>query len=137
MYARVDSRELALVLEQLGSTARQRVSRVLPAVAEALVSAVSDVYDAEGPGWEPLKEGTLRGRRGSSSRILQDTGVMAGSTHGVTGNDWAEAAAGVDYANFHATGTGRMARRDPFDLGKNESRVLEDIAQMVATEVSR
>lgn len=133
MQARIDGREIIVELDKMQRRARS-LGRVMPAAAEALVSAVSDVYEAEGPGWEPLKASTLRSRRGSTAKILQDTGVMAGSTTPSHGNDWAAASAGVAYAEYHATGTSRMPKRNPFDLGAQLDPVLEDIADMLAEE---
>lgn len=133
MQARADARELELVIEGLERRGRA-LTHALPAIGEALVAAVNDVYEAEGPGWEPLAASTLKRRRGSSAKILQDAGVMAGSTHHEIGADWAEASAGVDYADFHAGGTSRMPRRDPFDLGPFEGPLLDEVADMLADE---
>ncbi len=133
MQARIDGHEILVELDKLERRARS-LSRVMPVAAEALVSAVSDVYEAEGPGWEPLAASTLRQRRGSSAKILQDSGVMAASTSPSHGNDWAEASAGVPYAKFHSAGTRRMPRRDPFDLGPFMDPVLEDVAELLAEE---
>lgn len=133
MTASLDARELRVVLQGFERRARG-VNRVLPAVGEALVAAVSDVYEAEGPGWDPLAESTLRQRRGSSAKILQDSGVMAGSTHHQTGGDWAEALAGVDYAEHHAAGRQHLPKRNPFDLGARLSPLLAEVADMVTQE---
>jgi phage gpG-like protein len=133
MQARIDGREILVELDKLERRARS-LSRVMPVTAEALVAAVSDVYEAEGPGWEPLAASTLKQRRGSSAKILQDTGVMAASTTPSHGNDWAVATAGEPYAEFHATGTRHMPKRNPFDLGAALDPVLEDIADLLAQE---
>lgn len=111
------------------------ISRLMPVVGEILATGVSDVYEAEGPGWAPLKESTLLARSGSSHKILQDTGLMAGSTNIATGGDWAEAYAGVSYAYFHADGTKNMSARNPFDLGPFEEEVLADVSDLILAEV--
>lgn len=131
--ARIDGSELLVELGKMQTRGRS-LSRVMPAVAESLVAAVSDVYDAEGPGWAALAESTLRQRRGGTARILQDTGVMAASTSPSFGTDWAEARAGVDYAEFHARGNDHLPIRNPFDLGPFLDPVLEDVADLLARE---
>jgi phage gpG-like protein len=133
---RVDTSEIAGTLYQLQAKGKA-LSGLMPAFAEELVSAVSDVYEAEGPGWEPLAESTLARRRGSIAKILQDTGVMAQSTAPGYGGDWAEAYAGASYADFHATGTRYMPKRNPFDLGPFEAEVLESLADMALLEVTK
>jgi phage gpG-like protein len=133
---RVDTGELEGVLYEYRGRARN-LRRVMPVVADALVSAVSDVFEAEGPDWEPLAESTLRQRRGTSSKILQDTGLFAESVTPECGADFAEARAGVAYGEFHATGTKHMPKRNPFDLGPFEADVLEDAADIIAAEVVR
>lgn len=133
---RVDAQEFAGAVYRLRAKG-SALSKLMPAFADALVAAVSDVYEAEGPGWDDLAPSTQQARRGSTYKILQDTGVMAGSTSPGYGIDWAEAYAGVAYADFHATGTERMPKRNPFDLGPFEADVLEDLAQMAADEVAR
>lgn len=133
---RVDSQELAGAVYQLRARG-QALSKLMPAFADALVAAVGDVYEAEGPNWPDLAESTKQARRGSTYKILQDTGIMAGSTSPGCGIDWAEAYAGVAYADFHATGTERMPKRNPFELGPFETDVLEDLAQMAVDEVAK
>jgi len=115
----------------------KNLGRMMPVVAEALKSAVDDVYEAEGPGWTPLAESTIEKRRGTSSKILQDTGVMASSTMTRYGQDYAEAWAHVGYAKYHASGTERMPQRNPFDLGPFEADLLADVAELLAAEIAK
>jgi len=133
---RVDSSELVHAIYQYQGRARN-LRRVLPAVGDALVAVVSDVYEAEGPDWEPLTDATKSQRRGSTEKILQDTGVMKDSTERAVGADWVEALGGAAYTDFHATGTRFMPKRNPFDLGPFEEDFLEDAADMFADEVVR
>lgn len=134
--AEVDTSALAGVLSQLEARGKN-VRGILPIVGEMLIAAVSDVYEAEGPGWPGLAESTIAARRGggAGAKILRDTGVMAGSTGVELGDSWAEASAGVSYADFHAKGTSRMPKRNPFDLGPFEAGVLDDVAALLAAEV--
>ena len=134
MQARMDVRELEVVLVDFERRGRA-ATKLLPEIGEALIAAVSDVYEAEGPGWEPLSAATLKKRRGTSAKILQDSGVMSGSTHKTVGGTWVEAFAGVDYAEFHARGTSRMPQRNPFDLGPFEGPMLDEVSEMVAREL--
>ena len=119
------------VLAEIEAQGRS-IDRALPIIAEMVVGAVHDVFDAEGPGWEPLKESTLERRRGTTHKILQDTGVFANSVAPKYGPTYAEAVDGTSYGHFHVTGTARMARRDPFELGPFEAPLLEDVAELLA-----
>lgn len=113
------------------------INHLLPIIAQDLIAAVEDVYEEEGPGWEDLKDSTKKARRGSSYKILNDTGVMIGSTSPRFGSNWAEAFAGASYADFHATGTENMVQRNPFDLGPFEEGLLRDVADLILEDVTR
>lgn len=111
------------------------LSRLMPSVAKALSTGVSDVFGAEGPGWEPLAPSTIKQRRGTSHKILQDNGDFARTIGTGSGADWAQAFGAVSYAQFHATGTKHMPKRNPFDFGPATDDVLEDIADMLLEEI--
>lgn len=129
-----DFGELAGVIATFEKRGKQ-LGRMMPAVADALKSAVDDVYEAEGPGWPGLAESTLEQRRGTSSMLLQDSGVMAASTMTRYGSTYAEAWAHVGYAKYHASGTEFMPQRNPFDLGPFEADVLADVAELLVEEM--
>lgn len=114
----------------------EKIDHLLPAIAEMLVGAVHDVFEAEGPGWEPLAEVTKQHRRGSSFKILQDTGAFAGSIDPAWGSTYAEAHAGVSYAIFHVTGTSRMKKRNPFELGPFEAPLLDEVAELLGESLT-
>jgi phage gpG-like protein len=114
----------------------EKMDALLPTIAEMLVGAVQDVFDAEGPGWEPLAEATKKRRRGSSYKILQDTGVMAASVDPRWGTGYAEAVGGASYTIFHVTGTEYMPKRNPFDLGPFEQPLLEEVAALLTEQVT-
>lgn len=114
----------------------EKLRELMPTVAEMLVGAVSDVFDAEGPGWEPLAEATLKKRRGSSHKILQDSGASAALIDGRWGDTYAEAAAGTSYLIFHVHGTKFMPKRNPFDLGPFESPLLDEVAALLTEQVT-
>lgn len=132
----VDGTELAAVLVRMEASARN-LDRLLPVIADMLVSAVDDVYEAEGPNWEPFAPSTVR-RRGSmgAAKLLQDTGVMAGSTIGESGSNYAQARSAIPYAKYHASGTATLPIRNPFDLGPFEAGVLDDVAELLLDEVA-
>lgn len=135
MDIHVDCQELIEVLEKLKTKTPGVVARMTPIIAEMIVSAVHDVYDAEGPGWKDLAEVTKRMRRGTSYKILNDTGVMEKSTAPAHGPDWAEARGGAAYTIFHVTGTVHMVARDPFNLGQFGEDVQKDTADLLLTEI--
>jgi phage gpG-like protein len=100
-----DFSELAAVIEEMGANVAD-VPRALPVVAEALVSRVADVFDAEGavggrPRWQDLAESTKR-RRGGSYMILQDSGLMA-NVHPTWDDTMAGAYSNAPYAVFHVS----------------------------------
>jgi phage gpG-like protein len=135
VHVSLDNTELLKILQQLGDRAGSVAMQIAPNVAEMLVAGVHDVYDAEGPGWKDLADSTKNARRGSSYKILQDSGVMAMSTAQAFGPDWAEAHGGAAYTIFHVTGTKFMPRRDPFDLGPFMQDVLEDTTNLLLQHV--
>lgn len=101
-------------------------SKAMPAIAEAIVSSVEDVFLAQGavPGqgrWASLTEETKRQRRGTAPYdILSDTGTMRNSIAPRAGNNWAEAFTDVPYFGFHRWGTVHMPRRDPYAIDEGE-----------------
>lgn len=69
--ATLDVTALGKILNKLGAKPAD-LTPVMEVVAEQLVAAVSDEFDSQGRGkWPPLKESTLRGRRGGH----EDMGV--------------------------------------------------------------
>jgi len=117
-------------------TKARNLDRVLPVIADILVSAVDDVYQAQGPGWDPFAASTVRARGDmGAAKLLQDTGLMATSTIGETGADWAKAKTTIPYAKYHVTGNKNLPKRNPFDLGPFESDVLDEVADLLVDEV--
>lgn len=135
MSVAADMREFEGVLLRMEANVRN-LDRILPVVADILVSAVDDVYQAEGPNWPAFAPSTLR-RRGSmgAAKLLQDTGVMANSTIGESGSNYAQARSTIPYAKYHATGTATLPVRNPFALGPFEAGVLDDVAELLLDEV--
>jgi phage gpG-like protein len=131
----VDSTELGSVVAQLGAKGKN-ASRLMPVVAEILHAAVSDVFDAEGPGWKDLAESTKKARRGTSYKILQDTGLSAAYLGNYYGADWAEVVGQTSYIEFHARGNENLPVRDPFDLGPFMDDVLADTAELLLQELA-
>jgi phage gpG-like protein len=125
----VDATELKGALEAFAKRGG-RLDDTMAVVAEMLVSAVNDKFQAGGPGWKPLAESTLLRRRGTVAQILLDTGRLAGSIHGIHGNDFAEAATDVSYAIYHVSSAPRrkIPLRDFFDLPEH---VFDDILELV------
>lgn len=125
--------DLGKVIAELAAQGKS-IDRLLPAIAELVVGAVHDVVEAEGPGWPPLAESTMRQRRGNSYKMLQDTGVFLSSVAPQWGSTYAEAVDGTSYGHFHVTGGlggTRPPVRDWTNLGEFESGLLEDVAEMV------
>lgn len=113
-----------------------KATRAMGVTAEALVSAVMDVFELEGQvgpheKWDDLADSTKASRRGGEPfKILQDTGIMAASITPDSGDGFAEAFTDNPYFGYHRTGTKnadgsqRMARRDPYQI--DEAAFLEE-----------
>jgi hypothetical protein len=111
----------------------QSLDKAKPVIAQMLLGAVGDMFEAQGPGWAELSEATIRQRRGSSHVILQDTGIMAASAVPVLGPDFVDAVFGASYSVYHAPDA---QGRDITDLGPFEAPLLEEVAAFIATQVT-
>jgi phage gpG-like protein len=111
------------------------LSEVTPTLASILVSAIEDVFEAEGPGWAKLDPKTIKRRRSPAVKILQDTGVLATSIHPQHGVDFAEASAGATYGVYHVTGTKHMPKRDFTAIDWDET--LEDITAIILEHLTQ
>lgn len=118
----------------------QALPDLLPIIAEMLVSGVMDVFEAEGPGWAPLAASTLAKRRkaGAGAKILQDSGLMAGSLAPAWGDTFAEVIDLVSYDVFHVSKEPRskIPLRDFFDLGPFEAPLLDEVSQLITSQVA-
>ena len=108
---------------------------IMAVIAEDLVSGVSDQYETEGGGrWPPHKVWsrgwkTGRGGRGGARqthKLMQDTGVLAGSTEPNYGADFAEATTGVEYIVYHLDGGPIIPKRNPFEI---EDEVFDEAVE--------
>lgn len=116
----------------------QAIDKLGSVVAHMLHAAVLDVFEAQGPGWAPLAESTLKNRRGGAGMILQDTGAMVGTLGEFYGSDYAEVAAAVAYAIYHVSDEPRshLPQRDFTNLGPFEAPLLDDVADLLANQVA-
>jgi phage gpG-like protein len=94
-----------MALERAGAEVGEQV---MPIAAEILVSAVQEVFEREGavagkPKWPDLADSTKARRRGSSYKILQNTGLLAGSVTPFSEKLVAEAFSNVPYAGYHVS----------------------------------
>jgi phage gpG-like protein len=134
--ARIDSRDVERVLEDFEENA-QDLSETMAVVSELLVAAVSDRYESQGGGeWPGLADATIAKRRKGEggTKILQDTGAMAGSTEASHGSDWAQAATGVEYALHHVFGAPKanIPKRNPFEI---DERYFDEAAELIVLGV--
>ena len=128
----VDTSNLAKVIGSLGLITSD-ASETMAIAAEMLVTEVGDRWESAGDGqWPPLAASTLAKRRGSSAQILIDTGIARNSVEGEGGEDWAEAASGVNYLVYHCGDGPRkvIPLRDPFSISQAaQDRVLDFIEE--------
>ena len=86
---------------------------MLKGIGEAGKYWVNQNFELDGAlvgGWEPLSPNTIAGRKGGSSRPLQDTGNLRQSfDYAISGNT-VRIGTSVQYASFHDEGTG------PYDI---------------------
>lgn len=120
-FVRFDAKELGKIFDEMLERGERIPAAVLPNVAQILVSAVEDEFATEGRGkWQQLADETLarRRREGRGAKILQDTGIFAGSITPFVGADFAEALTNVPYAVFHTSDAPRkiIPYRNPFDI---------------------
>ena len=136
MEIKIDASPLRRIVAELEQRGRD-LRETTPQIAEILVAAVADVFEAEGPGWPGLAESTLRSRRGGGggAKILQDTGRLAGSIQPSHGDDWGAAGTGVGYGLFHVTGTGRMPARD--FLAIDFDATTAEVADLLLADLAR
>lgn len=126
--------ELKRRLESLTRFAR-RPRLAMVAIAQTLETITDENFEAEGrPKWQPLSEATKFKRIGGKKaykkdgslrasaqrtlavmKILQDSGLLAGSVHADAGNDWAMIGAGMPYARIHQLG-GKAGRRQKVEI---------------------
>lgn len=134
--AKIVDVDLSDIVDQVEAIALADLSGAMAEVSELLVSAVSDKFDQEGPGWPALAPSTLAKRRGAEAQILSDTGRLAGSIEADHGPDWADASTDVGYAVFHVSDAPRskIPLRDFFDLPES---VYEDAAEVVLDHIVR
>lgn len=102
VMVRTDTRELQRLFAELADLGGD-LTDVNALIAEDLVAAIHDVFEAEGPGWEPTQRG---------GKILQDTGNLVNSISPDSGPTYALAFSDVPYGVYHVTGTDVMPARD-------------------------
>jgi phage gpG-like protein len=136
-FVQIDASQLRRLMEDFEDAA-ERLPELMPAVAEVLVSAVSQEFETEGRGrWQKLADSTLesRRRRGRGAKILQDSGIFAGSIMPYVEHDLAEAFTNVPYAIFHTSDEPRtvIPYRNPFDIDMEAAQ--EEMVRIVLAGV--
>ena len=130
----VATAELALLTRSFERRGKN-LGAITPVIAEMLVTAVHDVFEAEGPGWPPMAESTKAKRRGRSGhKLLQDSGNLITSVHGEHGPDWAMAATNVPYVRYHVSDAPRtvIPYRNPFDV---PTSVADDVVDLMLSHL--
>jgi phage gpG-like protein len=126
--------ELGTLLQTFERRGRN-LGQITPVIAEMLVTAVHDVFEAEGPGWPRHAASTLRKRRGRTGhKLLQDTGHLITSVHGEQGPDFARATTNVPYAVYHTSSAPRtiLPDRNPFLIPDS---VADDVVDLMLSHL--
>jgi len=129
----LESRALELALQHFERRGKN-LSGITPVIAEMLVAAVDDVFEAEGPGWQRHAASTIAKNGGRDYPLLQQRGNLRGSIHGEHGPDWAMAATNVPYVIFHVSTAPRtiIPERNPF---KVRETVVDDVVDLVLSHL--
>jgi len=131
--------DLSTILRPMQAKA-QALPEMLPIIAELLVAGVSDVFEAEGPGWQPLADSTIAARRrhGVGAKILQNSGLMAGSVSPGWGDTFAEASSLFSYDVYHVSKEPRshLPLRDFYDIGPFEAPILDEAAALILSQLA-
>ena len=123
-------------------TLAARIRDLTPAMgrAEAILhAAVSRNFERESAGddpWAALAPSTIEGRVRAGyppGPILQRTHALASSISGGHGKDFAEVGTGVEYGQYHQTGTRKMPAR-PFLIATE--RDLDLIGEAIADYIA-
>lgn len=123
----VATAELELLMRSFERRGKS-LGQITPVIAEMLVTAVHDVFEAEGPGWKRHAASTLAKRRGRTGhKLLQDSGHLITSVHGEHGSDWAMAATNVPYVRYHLEGGEIIPKRNPFEIPESISDDVVDL----------
>jgi phage gpG-like protein len=135
----IDASELGKVLKQLEQTALGSTQAALEQIAVIMTGLVEDEFQTEGRGaWPTFAESTLeeRMRKGGSPKLLQDTGVAAGSVAGVVEDNAAVAFTNVPYMIYHTSSAPRhvIPYRNPFDIPQDQ--LLEQAAEIVLAAIT-
>lgn len=116
---------------------------VTEVIANDLAVAVQENFEQEKGhlqgAWPDLAESTKARmkprRRASAYKILQDTGILAGSIMPHSDGGEAEAYTNVPYAKYHVSSAprSRLPLRDFLDI--DFERIMEDTAELLLAEV--
>jgi len=124
---------LSVAFERAGEVVGDFGANVFPLLVPVFEDELGRQFAAEGGGpsgpWAPLSEAyeAWKTDRFPGQPILVATGALREAlTDSVSQQAWREwsasafsfGTAGVEYASFHQTGTGRMPARPPFDFGE-------------------
>lgn len=144
---RCDTDELVSVLESLERQGAS-LSHLTPQIAHILVGAVERQFETEGEGhdklaehfgqsgWPPHAPSTLakRLKKGGTPRLMQDTGVLAGSISPEHGDEFAVAYTNVPYIRYHLRGGPIIPKRNPFEI--EEEHVLRETIDLLLAQVT-
>lgn len=136
----LDDSELQRAMRQMVSRSHAVAREVLPPMAEALHAGVLDVWEAQGPGWDPFAESTLAGPRGRGSpKLLQDSGVSIDTLGLDFDLEFIEVFASTPYMVFHTSDKPRkkIPLRNPFELGPFEEPTMREIEAIALSSMER
>lgn len=128
----VATAELALLTESFARRGKN-IGKLTPVIAEMLVTAVHDVFEAEGPGWQKHAASTIAKRRGKSDyKLLQNTTNLISNIHPEHGPDWAMAGTNVPYVRFHLAGGPIIPKRNPFEV---RDSIADDVVDLMLSHL--
>lgn len=141
---------LGVAFERAGAEVADLGRHVFPLLSPVFEAAEKRQFEAQGTGptagsWSPLSEvyAAWKAKKYPGQPLLVATGAMregltsASSPFGArewTATSFVFGTAGVEYASFHQTGTGKMPARPPFDLDEEFERELQRAARVGVNE---
>lgn len=103
----IQSEELRRAMTRLQEST-QNMRPLMENIGAALSSSISlrfrDSVAPDGSSWKPLSDVTLALRRGSSAKILRDSGILAASITANASPNQVEVGTGLEYAKTHQFG---------------------------------
>ncbi|HZV19954.1 MAG TPA: phage virion morphogenesis protein [Hyphomicrobiales bacterium] len=130
MTVQIEIRGLETVIVATGKLQAFDPFRLLTIIGNTVRNqTVRHFQEETGPAgkWAPLKESTVRRKRGGHGQILSDTGRLKSSISPIVSGLEAEIGTNVFYGKFHQYGTRKMVARPFLGLAPRDTGELRKV----------